>query len=162
MKIGPAKIVTFHFRLTDEEGNVLEDSHKGDPTAYLHGSNNVVRGLEQAMSGREAGETFSVTVDPAEGYGFHRKENIQRVPMKNVDVKKSAKLKPGMIVPVRTKSGMRQVMVLKAGKFNVDVDANHPYAGRTLTFDVQIEDVRDATAEEQSHGHAHGVGGHHH
>ncbi|MBV1915238.1 MAG: peptidylprolyl isomerase [Pseudomonadales bacterium] len=162
MNIGPGKIATFHFRLKDEEGNLLEDSHKGDPMAYLHGSNNVVRGLQQGMSGHEAGDEFTVTVEPAEGYGFHRKENIQRVPLKNVDVKKNAKLKPGMIVAVRTKSGMRQVMVLKAGKFNIDVDANHPYAGRTLTFEVKIEEVRDATAEEKSHGHAHGVGGHHH
>ncbi|MDF1645120.1 MAG: peptidylprolyl isomerase [Pseudomonadales bacterium] len=162
MNIGPGKITTFHFRLSDEEGNILEDSHEREPVAYLHGSDNIVRGLEQAMIGHKAGDAFKVTVDPADGYGFHRKENVQRIPLKNVDVKKNARLKPGMIVPVRTKQGMRQVMVLKAGKFNIDVDANHPYAGRTLTFDVKIEDVREATAEEKSHGHAHGVGGHQH
>ena len=79
-----------------------------------------------------------------------------------VDTKSKAKLKPGMIVSINTEEGDKQVMVIKAGKFNVDVDTNHPLAGKTLTFDVDVQGVRDATGDEISHGHAHGVGGHHH
>ncbi|MDX1450991.1 MAG: peptidylprolyl isomerase, partial [Oleiphilaceae bacterium] len=78
------------------------------------------------------------------------------------DKKQLARLKPGMIVAINTEDGPRQVMVLKAGKFNVDVDLNHPLAGKTLTFNVTVDGVREASEEEVAHGHAHGVGGHQH
>ena len=67
-----------------------------------------------------------------------------------------------MATVVNTSHGQREVMVLKVGRFNIDVDTNHPYAGKTLTYDIEVGEVRDATAEEVAHGHAHGPGGHHH
>ncbi|KZY84063.1 hypothetical protein A3740_00575 [Oleiphilus sp. HI0068] len=78
------------------------------------------------------------------------------------DKKQNSKLKPGMVVSINTEEGPRQVVVLKAGKFNVDVDTNHPLAGQVLSFDIEIQSVREATEDELAHGHAHGVGGHHH
>lgn len=72
------------------------------------------------------------------------------------------KLVPGQVVAVRTDKGLRRVVVQKVGKFNVDVDLNHPLAGKTLVYEVEVVAVRDASAEELAHGHVHGVGGHQH
>lgn len=164
MQISKDKVVTFHYTLKDENGEQMESSHGGDPMAYLHGHGNIITGLEKAMEGKGGEEHFSVTVAPKDGYGERVEDAIQRVPVKHImgDKSSRAKLKPGMVVSVNTEEGPRQVMVLKAGKFNVDVDTNHPLAGKTLTFDVEIQSIRDASDDEISHGHAHGVGGHHH
>ena len=72
------------------------------------------------------------------------------------------KILPGMPAAVETEQGRRSVVIVKAGKFNADVDFNHPLAGKTLYYEIQVVDIRDATAEEVAHGHVHGVGGHHH
>lgn len=164
MPISKDNVVTFHYRLQDEKGLELESSHDGEPVAYLQGHSNIIRGLEKAMEGKSTGDVFSATIEARDGYGERNETAIQRVPIKhlNGDKRSKSKLKPGMIVSINTEDGAKQVMVLKAGKFNVDVDTNHPLAGKTLVFDVEIISVRDATKEELSHGHAHGVGGHHH
>ena len=89
---------------------------------------------------------------------------MQRIPIKHLHnhEKLKNKIKVGMTVQVNTQNGPWDAVVLKVGKFNVDIDSNHPLAGKTLTFALEVVDVRDATPEELSHGHAHGVGGHHH
>lgn len=160
MHIGPETVVTFHYTLRDESGTELETSRGGEPTAFLHGANNIIPGLETAMTGRENGDTFSATVSPAEGYGERREDSVQRVPAKHLVFK--GKLRPGDTVQLNTRDGLRAVTVVKAGRHSVDVDTNHPLAGQTLVFDIEITDVRAATAEEVSHGHAHGPGGHQH
>ena len=164
MQISKDKIVTFHYRLQDETGVEIESSHGGDPMAYLHGHGNIISGLENGMEGKNAEDVFSITVEAKDAYGERDEDATQRVPLKhlNGDKRSTAKLKPGMVASINTEEGAKQVIVIKAGKFNVDVDVNHPLAGKTLTFDVDVQGVRDATAEEISHGHAHGVGGHHH
>jgi len=164
MQISKNKVVTFHYRLQNQEGVEIENSHGGDPVAYLHGYGNIVRGLEKGMVGKNIEDVFSVTVKPEYGYGLRNEEATQRVPLKHLvgDKKQNAKLKPGALVSINTEDGAKQVVVIKAGKFNVDVDTNHPLAGQTLTFDIEVQSVREATEDEISHGHAHGVGGHHH
>ena len=163
MKIEDKKVVQFHYRLRDEKAEKeLESSFGGEPSAYLHGAKNIIRGLEEAMLGREVGDVFSASVPAAKAYGARNEESQQRVPIKHLMVKKNAKLKPGMIVNIQTDQGAKQATVIKSGKFNVDVDTNHPLAGKQLGFDVEILDIRDASDEEVAHGHAHGVGGHHH
>mgnify|MGYP000055970941 CR=1 FL=1 len=165
MQISKDTVVTFHYRLLNEQGDELETSQGEDPVAYLHGHGNIIAGLEKGLEGKSAEETsLNVTVQPQDGYGLRNEEAVQRVPIKHLvgDKKTNSKLKPGMVVSINTEDGPKQVVVLKAGKFNVDVDTNHPLAGQVLTFEVAIESVREATAEELSHGHAHGVGGHHH
>ena len=112
------------------------------------------------MAGKQAGDCFSVTLKPDQAYGYRREDAVQRIPIKQLSRRKN--LKPGAVVTVQTSQGPLDVTVIKAGKFMVDVDANHPLAGRTLTFDIDIVEVRDATEEELAHGHAHGDGGHHH
>ena len=157
MTVKQNKIVTFHYTLTDQDGEQLESSRDRQPLSYLHGANNIIVGLENAMEGRSAGDKFEVTIEPALAYGEKKEANIQRISAKHLKGKK--KLQPGQLLSLQTKQGPVQVTVVKVGRFNVDVDANHPLSGKTLTFDVEIEEVRDATKEETSHGHVHGPGG---
>ncbi|MDJ0657048.1 MAG: peptidylprolyl isomerase [Xanthomonadales bacterium] len=160
MNIEKNKVVSFHYDLSTE-GQPLESSRKGDPMSYLHGAGNIIPGLEKNMEGRQAGDQFEATVPPEEAYGHRQQNLVTRLSAKRLGVPAS-KLKRGMMLQVQTQQGPQMVRVLKAGRFMVDLDANHPMAGLTLTFDVEITDVRDATAEELAHGHAHGPGGHQH
>lgn len=160
MQIVADKVVSFHYHLSEGEGEAFENSRDGDPVLYLHGRHGMLSGLEEAMAGKETGDTFTVTLSPEKAYGKRRESAQQRVPIKHLVTK--GKLKPGMVVQINTEKGAKEATVLKVGLKNVDVDSNHPLAGKTLTFAVEIVDVRDATPEELSHGHAHGVGGHQH
>ena len=161
MVVTDKKVVSFHYTLTDDRGEQLESSRQREqPMAYLHGARNIIPGLEKAMTGKSAGESFQVTVEPAEAYGERNPGNVQRVPIKHF--REPKRLQPGQPVSIQTRQGPVQAVVLKVGRFNVDVDANHPLAGRRLTFDVEITEVRDATPEELAHGHVHGPGGAHH
>tara|TARA_B100000795_G_scaffold95557_1_gene70068 strand:+ start:2279 stop:2470 length:192 start_codon:yes stop_codon:yes gene_type:complete len=63
---------------------------------------------------------------------------------------------------MNTSDGAKDATVIKVGKFNVNLDTNHPLAGQALNFSIAIHDVREATAEEIAHGHVHGIGGYHH
>ncbi len=161
-------VVGFHYRLfaVDAEGEKaeeLESSFASTPVVYLHGHNNIVSGLEKAMVGKTKDQEFSLTISPEEGYGLRDDKAIRRIPSKHVhQYKKGKTFRPGEVVTVEMNQGARQVMVLKAGKFNLDVDFNHPLAGAALHYEIKIEEVRTATAEELAHGHAHGPGGHHH
>ena len=116
--------------------------------------------MEQALTGRAAGDRFSITLEPTEAYGPRRDDAKQRVSKKYFADPK--RLRPGLITQLRTEQGERSVMIIKVGVKMVDVDLNHPLAGRTLTFDIEVVDVREATAEEISHGHAHGPHDNHH
>lgn len=163
MKIADKTVVQFHYTLKDEAGSEIESSLAGDPLAYLHGYKNMLVGVENALTGKEAGEKFSVTLQPEDTYGERKEDMIQRVPAKHLqDGNGTTKWRPGMTAAVETEQGQRQVTVVKAGKFMVTVDINPPLAGMVLTFDLEVVDVRSATDEEIEHGHAHGVGGHHH
>jgi len=162
MKIQEHKVVSIHYTLTNDKGDTIDSSRdRGEPLQYLHGSNNIVPGLENAMAGKSVGDQFEVSVPPAEAYGERKDANVQRLAMKKLGVKPN-QLKPGMVLNLQTTKGPAQVTVLKVGRFNVDVDANHPLAGQQLNFDVEVMEIRDATQEEQQHGHAHGPGGHDH
>lgn len=160
MQIGPETVVTFHYTLRDEDGAAMETSRGGDPAVYLHGANNIIPGLESAMVGRAADDVFSVTVDPVNAYGLRNPAAVQRVPIKHLAF--NGKLRPGAVVQMSTNDGMRTVTVAKAGRHTADIDTNHPLAGRTLVFDIEVVATRSATAEELAHGHVHGVGGHQH
>jgi len=168
MKIEDKIVVQFHYTLKDEAGNELESSQGSDPLAYLHGHNNMLVGVEKALEGKAVGDKFSVTLQPEDAYGERKDDMIQRVPVKHLQglagqgLKSNAKWKAGMTGVVETEQGQRQVTVIKAGKFMVTVDTNPPLAGKVLTFDLEVVELRQATDEEVEHGHAHGVGGHHH
>jgi FKBP-type peptidyl-prolyl cis-trans isomerase SlyD len=156
--VNPDKVVTFHYTLRDE-GEVIESSEGRDPVVYMHGHGNIVPGLEEQMNGRQSGDKFSATVPPEAAYGLRDPNAVQRVPIKHL--KSPGKIVPGQMVAVNTRDGTRHALVMKVGHFNVDLDLNHPLAGKTLVFDIEIVDVRAATEEELAHGHAHGPGGAH-
>lgn len=160
MNIEAKKVVSFHYALSNAEGEELENSKDRDPMSYLHGAGNIIPGLEKAMEGKSVGDSFQVTVAPEEAYGERNEENIHRLPAKYFE--QPDKLAPGQSVILQTQQGPVPVVVVKVGRFNVDVDANHPLAGQTLTFAVEITDIRDASEEEMSHGHVHEPGGHAH
>lgn len=160
MSITQDKVVSFHYRLKEEGGEIFEDSHDGSPVLYLHGHKSMLPGLEDALEGKAAGDSFEVTLDPDKGYGRRQEGAVQRVPKKHLLTK--GKIVPGQVVQINTEHGAQEAVVIKVGLKNVDIDANHPLAGKTLVFAVEVLEVRDATAEELSHGHAHGEGGHQH
>lgn len=160
MKIEKDKVVNFTYVLSAADGDELERADENNPSAYLHGYGNVLYALEAAMAGREAGDSFAVTLPPEQGYGLRREDAKQRVPIKHLLSK--GRLRPGMVVKINSEHGPKDATVIKVGKFNVDVDSNHPLAGLALSFKINILDIRDATAEEKAHGHAHGAGGHNH
>lgn len=169
MAITKDAVVMFHYRMceVDKEGNKanwLEDSFGDSPVSYLHGYSNVIAGIEEVLSGKCQGDEVTTTVAPEQAYGVRQDVPVRRVPIKHLHEagKKKKVFRPGDVVTVQTDQGPRNVTVLKSGKFNVDVDLNHPFAGRTLYYEVKILEVRTATDEEKSHGHAHGLGGHQH
>jgi FKBP-type peptidyl-prolyl cis-trans isomerase SlyD len=153
MNIENNRVVAFHYQLQEVGGDYSEDSTGGDPMYYLHGYRGILPGLEEAMSGRQAGDSFSVVLEPAEAYGQRDEDGIKRVPVKHLVEPKRPRI--GDIVVVNTRDRKVQATVVKLGRFNVDVDINHPLAGKTLQFDVQVVDVREATMDEVAHRHAH-------
>jgi FKBP-type peptidyl-prolyl cis-trans isomerase SlyD len=162
MQIAKDKVVMINYTLTDPDGQVLDSSEGRDPLAYLHGRGNIIPGLEAALDGKAVGEQVQVTVEPAQAYGELDESLVQQVPLskfEGVD-----KVEPGMQFTAQTQMGPRVISVTEVDQANdlVTVDANHPLAGVTLNFDVNIVEVREATAEELDHGHVHAPGGHHH
>jgi FKBP-type peptidyl-prolyl cis-trans isomerase SlyD len=162
--IAADKVVAFHYRLSEPDQAVVEDSRDDQPVVYLHGHDGMLAGLEEALSGKRVGDKFTVILPPEKAYGLRRDDAVQRISIKHVvnPGNKKTVYRPGMVVRVNTDHGPREVTVVKAGLKSIDVDTNHPMAGRTLNFEIEVMDVRDATAEEIAHGHVHGAGGHHH
>ncbi|HET6783434.1 MAG TPA: peptidylprolyl isomerase [Pseudoxanthomonas sp.] len=159
MKIAKDSVVRFHYTVSEVGQESLETSKDREPLAILYGHGNIIPGLETAMLDREAGASFGVDVAAADAYGEKRDGLSQRVPKKHFGAQK---LEPGMQVVLQTNFGPRAVTIQKVGMSVVDVDLNHPMAGKDLHFDVEIVEVREASAEELAHGHVHGDGGHHH
>jgi FKBP-type peptidyl-prolyl cis-trans isomerase SlyD len=160
MQIAENTVASFHYTLTNDAGEVLDTSRGREPLVYLHGAGNIVPGLEEAMTGRKPGDSFKVDVAPEDGYGNHHEGLVQDVPraaFQGVD-----EIEPGMSFQANTPQGVHSVTVTKVTSDTITVDGNHPLAGQTLHFDVEVTDVRAASAEELAHGHVHGEGGHHH
>lgn len=164
MQITKDTVVQFTYRIYELDGTELENNHDSDPVAYLHGHSNMMPGVEGALEGKAVGDSFTVELEPAQTYGEIQADSEQRIPLKHLQGAKQGvkKWQAGMTAVVNTDQGQREVTILKVGKFMVTVDSNHPLAGKTLKFELDVVDVRQATAEEVEHGHAHGVGGHHH
>ncbi len=161
MKAAPnTSVVSFHYTLRDEHDAEIESSRGGEPIAVLLGAHNVIPGVEKALEGRSSGERFDVVVAPGEGYGERQESLTQRVPKKYF--KDGERLRAGEQTVLNTAHGPRAVTVLKVGQTVIDVDLNHPMAGRTLKFDLEVVEVREASDEERAHRHVHGPGGHHH
>lgn len=161
MPIENNKVVSIHYRLTEAGGALLEQSPDNTPLVYLHGQPGVLPSLQEALTGKDVGDQLSLTLTPEQGYGTRHEGGNQRVSINHIlrEGKAKPKLHPGMLVYLNTKDGAYPATVLKVGLKTVDVDLNHPYAGKSLHFDIDVVALRDATAEEIDHGHVHGEGG---
>lgn len=160
MKIEQNKVVSMQYTVTNSQGEVLDSSKEaGAPLVYLHGANNVVPGLETALSGKQAGDKIDVTLEPGEAYGDRIEHLVQEVPRSAFEGV-TEEITVGMRFNATTDDGQPlPVMVIGVDEETVTVDGNHPLAGATLSFNIEVEDVRDATEDEISHGHVHAEGG---
>ncbi|MEJ2644706.1 MAG: peptidylprolyl isomerase [Gammaproteobacteria bacterium] len=161
MEVAKHKVVLIDYTLTDAEGTVLDSSQGSEPLAYIHGIGNIIPGLEEALEGKSAGDALQVSVPPAQAYGERDNALTQAVPRDRFEG--ADEVKVGMQFHTMSEGGAQQVVtVIDVADDNVTIDANHPLAGVTLNFDVNVVEVRDATEEELAHGHVHGPGGHDH
>jgi FKBP-type peptidyl-prolyl cis-trans isomerase SlyD len=160
MKVAENTVVIIDYKLTDNDGTVIDSSEGAGPLAYLHGAGNIIEGLEEALLGKEAGDDVKASIEPAKGYGERNEDMKQDVPKElfggvdNIEV--------GMQFQSETDQGPVMVTVVELKDEMVTVDGNHPLAGVHLNFDVSIREVREPSAEELQHGHVHGEGGHQH
>ncbi len=161
MTIAQHKVVTIHYKVSDSASDeVIDSSENGEPMTYLHGAQNIIPGLEQALEGKAVGDELEVVVEAADAYGERSDDRIQQVPMEAFQGME--KVEPGMAVTAQTDQGQINLVITEVNGDMVTVDANHPLAGKSLKFEVSVEDVRDASEEELAHGHVHGPGGHEH
>lgn len=159
--VSAGKVVTMHYKLTLDDGQVVDDSAGGEPMSYLHGSGEVVPGLETALEGRKAGDDVRVSVSPEQGYGHREPDAVQAV--QRSAFPPNAKLDVGITFQAMDQDENPLLgTITKVAGDEVTVDFNHPLAGFNLHFEVRVTGVREATAEERRHGHVHGPGGHHH
>ena len=160
MKIAENAVVVIDYKLTDNDGEVIDSSEGAGPLAYLHGAGNIIPGLEAALLDKVAGDDVTASIEPVDAYGERQEDMKQEVPKElfggidNIEV--------GMQFQSDTDQGPVMVTVVSIGDEMITVDGNHPLAGVHLNFDVTIREVREASKEELEHGHVHGEGGHHH
>ena len=160
--IGEGSVATIHYTLSNDEGKVLDTSRGGEPLAFLAGAGNIVTGLENALIGKKVGDTVQVVVPPEDGYGEVTGDGPQAVPKREFG-KHASDLREGMPLRLQASDGSPVVVwIHEIRGSRVFIDTNHPLAGKTLHFDVEVLDLREASAEEVAHGHVHGPGGHHH
>ncbi len=160
MQVADNMAVSIHYTLTNDEGEVIDSSIGNEPLVYLHGNGNIISGLEQALLGKSVGEQFTVRIDAADAYGELMEDRVQVIPremFEGVDV-----LEVGMQFHADVSEGPGVVTIVAIDGDEVTIDGNHPLAGVPLTFDIEVLEIRPASAEELDHGHVHGPNGHHH
>ncbi|WCL50051.1 FKBP-type peptidyl-prolyl cis-trans isomerase [Leptospira sp. GIMC2001] len=158
MNVAKGKVVGFAYHLQNSEGETLDESK--DPMEYLHGFQNIIPGLEKEMEGLKIGDKKTVTVLPADAYGEYNEELVYKIPRTNFPA--DEEIQPGMQFRADGEEGPISLFVQEVVGDDVIMNGNHPLAGETLKFDVEIHTIREASAEEMEHGHSHGPGGHHH
>ncbi len=154
------KVAFIHYTLTDDDGETIDSSRGGEPMPYLHGSESIVPGLERQLAGKAVGDRITAVVDPEEGYGPKSGRPPQPVPR---EVFEGVEPQAGMPLVVEDDDGQQmQLWIDSVSDDAVMLSPDHPLAGVTLHFDVEIMEIRDATESELTHGHAHAGDGHHH
>lgn len=155
--ISQYKAVEIHYTLKDDAGEIVDTSKGEDPLPYIHGMDILVPGLEKELEGKKVGDNIKVSVSPEEGYGELRPELTQAIPRELFEV--DGDIEVGMRFEAEAENGIELVTVIGVDDKTVTIDANHPLAGQTLHFDVDVVSIREATSEEIEHGHIHGEGG---
>mgnify|MGYP001000657113 CR=1 FL=1 len=156
MKITKDKVVSIEYTLKDADGTVLDTSEGVGPLEYLHGHGNLIPGLEKELEGKTAGDSLTVTVEPADGYGEYNEEMVVEVPKAQFEA--GTEIEVGMQFEAASSAGNQIVTIVKVTDDKVTIDANHELAGETLYFDVKINEVRDASADELANGLDDGCG----
>jgi len=159
MKIGKGRVVRMNYTLRDESGTTIESSQGREPLTYLHGFGQLIPGLEKTLDGSQAGLQTTVTILPQDAYG--EKDPQAVIHAARGDFPDGLTLDAGVEVQADTPDGPITFVVVSIDGDDVVLDANHPLAGKALTFDVEVLEVREATADELAHGHVHGPGGAH-
>lgn len=159
MQIAEKTVVSFEYTLKDDKGEVLDTSDGREPLTYLHGAGNIIPGLERLLEGKSPGDELEATITPADGYGERDESQVRNIPVRKLHDKNPV---AGRRYRAQLEDGPVIVLVTEVKGDYAKVDANHPLAGKTLHFKVKITAVRAATEEENTHGHVHGDGGHHH
>lgn len=153
MKITSNKVVIIHYAVSDSEGTLIDSSYDHEPLAVIHGTGYLIPGLEEALEGHEVGSQFEVAVPADKGYGERFDDYVQTVPKEMfADIEDLA---VGAQLRATTDDGEQTVIVVDMSEDTITVDGNHPLAGIDLKFDVEVLEIRDATAEELEHGHVH-------
>lgn len=160
VKIEKNRVVQIHYTLKDDQGEILDSSAGQSPLPYIHGVGALIPGLEKQLTGKLAGDKLSVVVEPAEGYGVYEEEHVFEVPADGFQG--DDELAEGMQVQIDMEDGPAVATITNIEGDVVTLDLNHPLAGVTLHFDVEVIEVREATATELEHGHVHTPGHHHH
>lgn len=159
MQITKNSVVSFHYTLNDAEGTTLDSSAGREAFAYIHGGGMIVPGLEEQLEGKKAGDSVQAVVPPEKGYGVVDPQLMHKVPEDRFG---DQKVEAGMQFQAGENGEMGVFTVIAVENGEVMLNGNHPLAGVTLHFNVDITEVREATAEELDHGHVHGAGGHQH
>lgn len=148
-------VVSLEYTLRDDAGEVVDASEAGEPLLYLHGHENIVPGLEKALTGKKVGDALKVSVPPAEGYG--EVDDRRVVDAAREDLPDDLDPKVGMMLGMETEDGdMIPLTITAVEEQTVTLDGNHQLAGKTLHFEVTVREIRKATDDELSHGHVHG------
>ncbi|MCM1322358.1 MAG: peptidylprolyl isomerase [Bacteroides sp.] len=157
MKIADNKVVSLEYTLKDSGGEILDSTEISGPIDYIHGQNSLIPALEKELDGKQDGESFSVTLTPKDAYGERSQELIAEVPKSHFPA--DAEIEAGMQFEAENDAGSQLVTIAEVKDATVIVDANHPLAGKTLTFDIKISGIRDATENELQFGLSRGCGG---
>ena len=161
MEVQDQKVVVIEYKLVDSEGKLVDSSEGSDPLAYIHGAGQLIKGLERELLGKKAGDEFEAVIAAIDAYGERSDDQIRTVP--KAQVSGVGDLDIGIQLEGVDEAGNRAIFTVAAlEEETVTLDGNHPLAGMDLNFSVKVIEVRDASADELSHGHAHGPGGHHH
>ena len=155
--IGKHSVVSLNYTLKNDAGDIMDTSEGRQPLIYLHGANSLIQGLEKELEGKAEGAKFNTTIAPDQAYGEIREELVQTIDKSAFQGVES--VEPGMTFVAQGEGGhQQQVRITAVEGEQVTVDANHPMAGQTLHFEVEVIEVRDATAQEIEHGHVHAHG----
>ncbi len=155
---GQKRVITFNYTLKDSQGQVLDASTEG-PLAFLEGTGQIIPALEDQIKNMTDGEKKKVQLKAEDAYGLHEEKMTMKVPKEELA---HIELQVGAFLQLNLGEEMKVVRVTDMNEKEVTLDGNHPLAGVDLEFDIEMVGSRPATEEEISHGHAHGVGGHHH
>lgn len=158
MNISKDKVVFIHYTLRDEEGQVLDSNVGDEALPYLHGHGNLIAGLERALAGRGTGDRFEVTVPPAEAYGERDPAGMIEVPRSTLSEEVAVEI--GNHVQAMGPEGRIEFTIAGFDDEMVILDGNHPLAGRTLHFEVEVGAIRDAHPDEIKHHRVHPAGHH--